>query len=53
MLYRLDNWINEGSGWIIESVNFEYVNISAYCPLMGSAYIELPDGLKKSNERSD
>ena len=28
ILYRIDNWINEGSGWIIESINSEYVNIS-------------------------
>ena len=39
-------WINKGSGWIIESVDGEYMNISAYSPLMGSAYIELPNGLK-------
>ena len=25
-LYRIDNWINEGSGWVIKSVNKEYVN---------------------------
>ena len=46
-LYRIDNWINEGSGWIIESVNGEYVNVSVYSPLIGSTYIELPNGLKK------
>ena len=46
VLYRIDNWINEGSGWKIESINCEYVNISIYSPLMGSKYIELPDKLK-------
>ena len=46
ILYRIDNWINNGSGWIIESINGEYVNISAYSPLIGSTYIELPDKLK-------
>ena len=46
VLYRIDNWINEGSGWKIESINGEYVNISFYSPLMGSTYIELPDKLK-------
>ena len=44
--YRIDNWINEGSGWLIESINGEYVNVSGYSPLMGSTYIELPNGLK-------
>ena len=40
--------INEGSGWIIESKEAQYVNISVYNPLIGSTYIELPDGLKNS-----
>ena len=28
ILYRIDNWVNEGSGSITESINSEYVNIS-------------------------
>ena len=28
ILYRTDNWIIEGSGWIIESIEAQYVNIS-------------------------
>ena len=47
ILYRIDNWINEGSGWIIESIEAQYVNISMYSPLIGSTYIELPGKLKK------
>ena len=43
ILYRIDNWINEGSGWIVESIDGEYVNISAYSPLVESTYIELHD----------
>ena len=27
-LYRIDNWIIEESGWVIQSVNKEYVNAS-------------------------
>ena len=46
ILYRIDNWINERSGWIVESIDGEYVNISAYSPLVGNTYIELPDELK-------
>ena len=45
-MYRTDNWINEGSGWVVDSVNSEYVNISKYAPLFGSSFIELPDKLK-------
>ena len=33
ILYRIDNWINEGSGWIIESTAGEYIIISIYSPL--------------------
>ena len=40
ILYRIDKWINEGSGWIIESIEAQYVNISVYSPLTGSTYIE-------------
>ena len=50
ILYRIDNWINNGSGLITESVNGEYVNMSAYSPLIGSTYIELPSGLKNLNK---
>ena len=35
ILFRLDNWINEGSGWVIERVNDQYLNISQYAPLVG------------------
>ena len=41
-LYRTDNQINEGSDWIIESIESKYVNISIYSPLSRSTYIELP-----------
>ena len=50
ILYRIDNWINKGSGWIFESIDGEYVNISPYSPLIGSTYIELPSGLKNSKK---
>ena len=51
ILFRLDNWINEGSGWIVELVNDQYLNISQYTPLVGSSFIELPKEL--SNSRKD
>ena len=40
--------MNEGSGWVMESINEEYVNISIYSPLSGSSYIELPVKLRNS-----
>ena len=33
ILYRIDNWINEGSGWIVESIDSQYINISTFKPL--------------------
>ena len=47
-MYRIDSWINEGSGWVIESINREYVNVSICRPLLGSTYNELPCRLKNS-----
>ena len=48
ILYRIDNWINDGSSWMIESIEAEYVNISIYSPLSASSYIELLNELKNS-----
>ena len=48
ILYRIDNWINEGSGWIVESVDSQYINISTFRPLSGGSYIKLPDELRNS-----
>ena len=45
ILYRLDTGINNGSGWIIESIESQYINISTYKPLLGSSYIRLPTEL--------
>ena len=45
ILYRLDTGINNGSGWIIESIESQYINISTYKPLLGSSYIKLPTEL--------
>ena len=39
---RLDNWITHRSGWIVEEIHSQYLNISSYFPLIGSTYIKLP-----------
>ena len=26
VLYRTDNWINEGSGWIVEVIEFQLID---------------------------
>ena len=38
-------WISEGSGWTIESVDNHYLNIVKYEPIKGSSYIKLPEEL--------
>ena len=50
ILYRIDNWINEGSGWIVESIESQYINISTYRPLSGSSYVKLPVELRSSKK---
>ena len=45
-LYRIDAWINRESGWIIESIESQYINISTFRPLVGSSYIDFPIELK-------
>ena len=42
------NWINEESGWVIESVEVKYVDISIFSPLSGSTYSEFPHRWKNS-----
>ena len=46
ILYRIDAWINRGSGWIIELIESQYINISTYRPLSGSSYMDLPVELR-------
>ena len=42
ILYMIDVWINNGSGWITELIEPQYINISTYRPLTGSSYMDLP-----------
>ena len=48
ILCRTDNWINKASGWIVESIECQYINISTYRPLSGSSYVTLPIELRSS-----
>ena len=47
-MYRIDNWINEGSGRITELIKSQYISISTYRPLSRSSYVNLPAELKSS-----
>ena len=49
-LYRIDNWISEGSGQIVEFIKSQYINISTYRPLSGGSYVKLPVKLRSSKK---
>ena len=42
----IDVWVNNGSGWNVESIESQYINISTYRPLSGSFCIDLPVELR-------
>ena len=46
ILYMIDVWINNESGWNVESIESQYINISTYRPLSRSFYIDLPVELR-------
>ena len=50
ILYKIHNWINEGSGWIVEVMESQYINISTYRPLSVSYYLQLPVELRSSKK---
>ena len=42
ILASVGKWLSEGSGWIINTVQKHFVNITKYKPCNGSSYIQLP-----------
>ena len=48
ILNTIDIWVSEGSGWTIDRIDSNYINIVVYQPLHGSSYIDLPNELKNS-----
>ena len=49
-LDMIDVCINEGSSWIAESLEFQYITISIYRTLSGRSYIILPAELRSSRK---
>ena len=49
ILNKIAQWISEGSGWTIQSIENHYINIVNYNPLKGSSYIKLPQKLKNKS----
>ena len=50
ILNIIAQWISEGSGWTIESVDNHHLNIVQYQPMKGSSYIKLPQELRNSSK---
>ena len=50
ILNMIAQWISEGSGWTIESVDNHYLNIVQYQPMKGSSYIKLPQELRNGKK---
>ena len=48
IINMIQQWISEGSGWIIKSVDGHFMNVVRYRPLRGSSYIPLPKELQNS-----
>ena len=50
ILNAIDICVSEGSGWTIDKIGSNYINIVVYQPLNGSSYIELPTELRNSKK---
>ena len=50
ILNMIAQWVSEGSGWTIQSVDNHHLNIVQYQPMKGSSYIELPQELRNSKK---
>ena len=46
VMKRISEWISEGSGWVIKSVDKHEIDISKYERLRGSSYLPLPEKIK-------
>ena len=49
-MFEIGQWLSEGSGWIIVSVDKHYLNIVKYKPIKGKSYIKLPPELNNSTK---
>ena len=50
ILNMIAQWVSEGSGWTIQSVDNHYLNIVQYQPMKASSYIKLPQELGNSEK---
>ena len=50
IIFKLKNWISHGSGWNVDTILNQYLNISSYLPLSGRTYCKLPKELSISEK---
>ena len=50
LINRISEWISEGSGWVIKSVDKHEIDSSKYKPLRGSSYLPLPEKIKNKKK---
>ena len=50
ILNVIDKWVSEGSGWVIDRIDSQYLNVTLYKPLNGSSCIELSTELRNSKK---
>ena len=43
---EIEGWSAKGSGWVLERIKLEYVNVARYQALCGGTYLDLPQKLK-------
>ena len=48
--FSIERWVNEGSAWIIESVDSQYINISTFRSLSGRSSMKLTVELRNSKK---
>ena len=52
ILLRTQRWLGEGFGWIIESIDGDYIKIPVYNPVARSSYMQLSEELRHSRKGS-
>ena len=50
IINKIRDWLSEGSGWVISSVDAHYLNVVKYTPLNVSSYIQLPEELRNAKK---
>ena len=46
LIKKLEEWVHNGSGWMVSKIVSVNLDVAAYVPLSGSSYVDLPPYLK-------